>query len=305
MDASFDAQRDAGAGQGRPAHDDPAFEILAPPSQRLPLVLASPHSGNAYSPAFLAASRLDARALRKSEDCFVDEIFAFAPAVGVPMIRALFPRAYLDVNREAYELDPEMFADPLPAYVNTRSPRVAAGLGTIARVVANGEDIYKGKLRFAEALDRVNRCYTPYHTALRELVEHTRDSFGHVLLVDCHSMPSAGAPVAGRTGSQPDIVLGDCYGNACAAAVIDAAEAFLRGLGYAVSRNNPYAGGYTTRHYGRPRQGIHTLQIEIARDLYMDEAALTRLPYLDVLTRHMTELVDTLGLLPPDGLEPR
>ncbi|WP_372398169.1 N-formylglutamate amidohydrolase [Azospirillum sp. HJ39] len=324
MDASFDAQRDADAGPDAapdptpgPAANAPAFEILAPQSQRLPLVLASPHSGNIYSAAFLASSRLDARALRKSEDCFVDEIFAFAPGFGVPLIRALFPRAYLDVNREAYELDPEMFADPLPAYVNTRSPRVAAGLGTIARVVANGEDIYKGKLRFAEALDRVGRCYTPYHTALRDLVDATRDAFGHALLVDCHSMPSAGAAAngrgagqgggrsGGRGASQPDIVLGDCYGNACAAAVIDAAEDFLRGLGYAVSRNNPYAGGYTTRHYGRPRQGIHALQIEIARDLYMDETALSRLPYLDVLARHMTELVDTLGLLPPDGLGPR
>ena len=316
MDASFDAQRDAGAGAGPapdkagiPAADAPAFDILAPQSQRLPLVLASPHSGNAYSATFLASSRLDARALRKSEDCFVDEIFAFAPGFGVPLIRALFPRAYLDVNREAYELDPEMFADPLPAYVNTRSPRVAAGLGTIARVVANGEDIYRGKLRFAEALDRVSRCYTPYHNALRRLVDDTRDAFGHALLIDCHSMPSASTAASGkgggRGGNHPEIVLGDCYGNACAPAVIDAAEEFLRGLGYAVSRNNPYAGGYTTRHYGRPRQGIHALQIEIARDLYMDEAALTRLPYLDVLARHMTELVDTLGLLPPHGLEPR
>lgn len=321
MDASFDAQRDAGAGTGpapdqagipaadTTAADVPAFEILAPQSQRLPLVLASPHSGNAYSAEFLASSRLDARALRKSEDCFVDEIFAFAPGFGVPLIRALFPRAYLDVNREAYELDPEMFADPLPAYVNTRSPRVAAGLGTIARVVANGEDIYRGKLRFAEALDRVSRCYTPYHEALRRLVDGTRDAFGHALLIDCHSMPSASTTAAtgkgGGRGGPPEIVLGDCYGNACAPAVIDAAEEFLRGLGYAVSRNNPYAGGYTTRHYGRPRQGIHALQIEIARDLYMDEAALTRLPYLDVLARHMTELVDTLGLLPPHGLGPR
>ncbi|MCG5243012.1 N-formylglutamate amidohydrolase [Azospirillum doebereinerae] len=296
----MDAQHDPIAGSM------PAFEILAPTRRILPLVLASPHSGNHYPDEFLAAARLDARALRKSEDCFVDEIFGFAPSLGVPLIRALFPRAFLDANREAYELDPEMFADPLPAYVNTRSPRVAAGLGTIARVVANGEDIYKGKLRFAEAMERVDRCYTPYHTALRQLVEETRAAFGHALLIDCHSMPSPGpAPAGDRGRNRPDIVLGDCYGNACAAAVINAAEQFLRGLGYKVNRNNPYAGGYTTRHYGRPRQGIHALQIEIARNLYMDETALTRLPFLDVLARHMGELVDTLGRLPSDGLEPR
>ncbi len=292
----------------------PAYEILAPERQSHPLVLASPHSGNQYPDDFLAAARLDARALRKSEDCFVDEIFAFAPALGVPLLRALFPRAYLDANREAYELDADMFIDPLPAYVNTRSPRVAAGLGTIARVVANGEDIYKRRLRFAEAQARINACHAPYHDALRRLVDDTRAAFGHALLIDCHSMPSpiavsgttpGGERAAERGRNRPDIVLGDCYGNACAPAVIDAADAFLTGLGYRVNRNNPYAGGYTTRHYGRPRQGVHALQIEIARDLYMDETALTRLPFLDVLARHMGELVQTLGALPGDRLEPR
>ncbi|AWK87302.1 N-formylglutamate amidohydrolase [Azospirillum thermophilum] len=293
MDAHIDA----------PTEPDDTFEILAPSRQTRPLVLASPHSGTRYPAAFLASSKLDPRALRKSEDCFVDEIFAGSPALGVPLIRALFPRAFLDVNREAYELDPDMFADSLPAYVNSRSPRVAAGLGTIARVVANGEEIYRGKLRFAEARERVNRYYFPYHDALRRLVDATRTAFGHAVLVDCHSMPS---PAEGeRNRNRPDIVLGDCFGNACAPAVVDGAERFLRGLGYSVNRNSPYAGGYTTRHYGRPRQGVHTLQIEIARNLYMNEATLERLPYLDVLARHMAELVATLGELPPTALAPR
>ncbi|WP_209873352.1 N-formylglutamate amidohydrolase [Azospirillum soli] len=297
---------------------DQAFELLAPAEQTKPLVLASPHSGNHYPAEFLASARLDPRALRKSEDCFVDEIFAGAPGMGVPLIRALFPRAFLDLNREAYELDPDMFADKLPAFVNTRSPRVAAGLGTIARVVANGEDIYRGKLRFAEAVRRVNLYYTPYHTALRRLVEDTRDRFGHAVLIDCHSMPSptpapgpgsggnskTGARTGGRDNRQADIVLGDCFGNSCAPSVVEAAERFLRGLGYTVSRNSPYAGGYTTRHYGRPRQGIHALQIEISRDLYMDEASLERLPFLDVLARHMGEMVDTIAHLPPEPLAP-
>ncbi|KAA0675751.1 N-formylglutamate amidohydrolase [Roseomonas genomospecies 6] len=292
MDASIDA-----------APPEPAFELLAPDEQTKPLVLASPHSGNRYPDEFLAAARLDPRALRKSEDCFVDEIFAGAPSLGMPLIRALFPRAFLDVNREAYELDPEMFADSLPPYVNTRSPRVAAGLGTIARVVANGEDIYRGKLRFAEAVRRVERYYTPYHDALRRLVEDTRDRFGHAVLIDCHSMPSTG--LGDRDHRRSDIVLGDCFGNSCAPSVIDTAERFLRGLGYTVGRNAPYAGGYTTRHYGRPRQGIHALQIEISRDLYMDEATLSRLPFLNVLTRHMHEMVDNIAHLPPGPLAPR
>lgn len=293
MDAHVDALSDP----------EPAYELLSPTEQSRPLVLASPHSGNRYPADFLAAARLDPRALRKSEDCFVDEMFTDAAALGIPLLRALFPRAYLDVNREAYELDPDMFVDTLPPYVNTRSPRVAAGLGTIARVVANGEDIYRGKLRFAEAERRVSTFYHPYHTALKGLLERTRDRFGHAVLIDCHSMPSPG--LGERDSRRADIVLGDCFGNACAPSVMDAADRFLRGLGYSVNRNSPYAGGFTTRHYGRPRQGLHALQIEISRDLYMDETTLERLPYLATLTRHMTEMVDTIAHLPPEPLRPR
>jgi N-formylglutamate amidohydrolase len=284
------------------AGSEPPFEILAPDTQSTPLVLASPHSGDRYSAEFMAASQLAGRALRKSEDCFVDEIFAAAPELGAPLIRALFPRAFMDVNREAYELDPEMFADKLPAYVNTRSPRVAAGLGTIARIVANGEEIYRSKLRFADAVERIERYYTPYHAALHGLVERTKHQFGYALLLDCHSMPSSG--LSRNDPRRADFVLGDCFGTACAAGVINMAERVLRDLGYAVSRNTPYAGGYTTRHYGQPRQGVHALQIEISRDLYMNEATLERLPFLPVLARHMGELIGALAHLSPTILRP-
>ncbi|WP_035692144.1 N-formylglutamate amidohydrolase [Azospirillum halopraeferens] len=303
MDAHFDAT----AGQA------PAFDIRHPAEQALPMVVASPHSGRDYPPEFLAAARLDGRTLRKSEDAYVDEIFAAAPDLGAPLLRARFPRAFLDANREAYELDPEMFADALPRYVNTRSPRVAAGLGTIARVVANGEEIYRGKLRFADAAERVRRCYTPYHGALAGLVDATTRRFGHCLLLDCHSMPSAGSGGSGGaagSGSggearRVDIVLGDCFGSACAPAVTDTAERLLRARGYTVTRNAPYAGGYTTRHYGRPRNGVHALQIEINRDLYMDETTLDRLPFLPVLTQHMTDLLRTLGAIDATALRTR
>lgn len=285
------------------APDDrsPPYEILRPAEQTLPLVLASPHSGADYSSDFVAASRLDGVSLRRSEDCFVDEIFWDCPGLGAPMIRALFPRAFLDVNREAFELDPEMFADLLPAYVNTKSARVAAGLGTIARIVATGEEIYRRKLRFAEALERVDRFYHPYHGALRSLVETTRDRFGHAVLLDCHSMPSMLGPglpaMAGH--SRLDFVLGDCHGISCAPFVVEAAERHLRGLGYVVGRNAPYAGGFTTRHYGRPRFAVHALQIEINRAIYMDERTLTRKPYIATLARHMTGLAEVLGRLDP------
>ena len=280
----------------------PAYRIDAPSPQVLPLVLSSPHSGRNYPADFLRASRLDGASLRKSEDCFVDEIFKGATARGVPLISALFPRAFIDPNREAFELDPDMFADAVPAYVNTRSPRVAAGLGTIARVVATGEEIYRGKLQFEEALTRVNACYRPYHAALSDMIEGTRSRFGHCVLVDCHSMPSAGAPES--SGARVDIVLGDCYGSSCARAVIDTAERLLRSLDYVVARNSPYAGGFTTRHYGRPRAGIHALQIEISRALYMDEAQLVQKPFFATLMGHMDRLIEALGRLTAAELAP-
>ncbi|HEX5320310.1 MAG TPA: N-formylglutamate amidohydrolase [Stellaceae bacterium] len=259
----------------------------------LPLVLASPHSGNRYPPAFVAASRLDPLTLRRSEDSFVDEIFAAAPVLGVPLIAASFPRAYLDVNREPYELDPAMFADSLPSYVNARSPRVRMGLGTIARVVASGEEIYAGKLLFAEAERRIDALYQPYHTALRRLVEATQAQFGGCLLIDCHSMPSAAGAVDGRDGA--DIVLGDCHGAACGERIVEAARHFLAERGFAVALNAPYAGGFTTGHYGHPRRGRHALQIEINRALYMDERNYRRKPAFDRLALEMAGLIETLG----------
>ena len=282
-----------------------SHEILMPQAQTLPLVLASPHSGANYPADFVAASRLDPLELRRSEDSFVDEIFAAGPAEGAPLIRALFPRAFVDPNREPFELDPAMFEDGLPDYANTRSPRVVAGLGTIARVVANGADIYRDKLTFAEALARIRGYYWPYHTALRELVEQTREAFGFCILVDCHSMPSIGGSVDKDPGvNRTDMVLGDCHGRACAPAVMRTAEHCLERFGYNVIRNTPYSGGFVTRHYGRPSENVHCLQIEINRRLYMNEAKIERGPQLPRLQDHMQQVVAALGGLGLGHLEP-
>ena len=229
------------------------LDLRRPAAQLLPLVVASPHSGSDYPAEFVAASRLDPLSLRRSEDAFVDEIFADAPRLGAPMLAARFPRAYLDVNREAWELDPAMFADTLPNFVNIRSPRVRMGLGTIARVVASGEEIYSTKLFFAEAQERIEALYRPYHAALSRLVEDTASDFGFCLVVDCHSMPSSANGNAGREGA--DIVLGDCHGAACAPRIVETARRYLARRGYSVALNAPYAGGFTTGHYGRPRRG--------------------------------------------------
>ena len=270
------------------------IELRRPVAARLPLILASPHSGSDYPPEFVAASRLDPLALRRSEDSFVDELFAAAPRLGAPLLSARFPRAYLDVNREAYELDPAMFSDALPRYINAGSPRVRMGLGTIARIVANGEEIYAGKLCFAEARRRIDGLYHPYHQALRQLIEETEALFGGYLLVDCHSMPSAAGTVCGSDGA--DFVLGDCYGAACAPLILEAARNFLVERGFAVAINAPYAGGFTTDHYGDPRRGRHALQIEINRGLYMDERNYRRRPRFAKLAAEMSQLIERLSL---------
>lgn len=281
-----------------------ALEVLAPAQQTVPLVFASPHSGRDYPEEFLRQSALDPVTLRRSEDTFVDELFAQAPACGAPLLRALFPRCFVDPNREPFELDPGMFRDPLPDYANIRSPRVAAGLGTMARVVATGAEIYRQRLPFAEAEYRIACYYQPYHATLQGLIQATVERFGCCLLIDCHSMPSVGGPTDQDTGlSRVDFVLGDCFGSSCCARVTDAAEQSLRGQGYRVVRNTPYAGGFTTRHYGRPGTNVHALQIETNRRLYMDELTHTKTLDFDKVATAMTELIRALTTVPTEALK--
>jgi len=277
------------------------FTLHAPPAQTAPLVLTSPHSGRRYLPSFLQSSRLDARAIRRSEDSFVDELFAAAPGLGVPLLAAEFPRAYCDVNREAWELDPAMFEDALPAHVNAASPRVSAGLGTIARIVGTGEPIYRRKMRFSEAEGRIATCWQPYHAALAGLIDSTVQKFGACLVLDCHSMPSAPAP---RGLPMPDAILGDVHGTSCAPQITAFVERKLTQLGLRLRRNDPYAGGYITRHYGRPRDGVHVLQVEFLRALYMDEAQFEKTAafasFAETLTEFLAATADVAAyLLPP------
>ena len=286
----------------------PPFEIIAPNAQDVALVFNSPHSGRCYPPAFLAASRLDGQAIRRSEDSFVDELFMPAPDLGAPLLKANFPRAWLDVNREPYELDPKMFHGSLPSFANVRSVRVAGGLGTIARIVSDSEEIYAAPLEVEEALVRIEDVYKPYHQTLAGLIEKTRAGFGGALLIDCHSMPSSIRGGQGRL--RPDIVLGDRYGASCAGEITDAAAQILSRLGYSVSRNKPYAGGFITEHYGRPAKGVHAMQIEVNRALYMDERKLSPIPGftrlkadLALFVREVAEVFEGLWLGRPEAAE--
>jgi N-formylglutamate amidohydrolase len=255
-----------------PAEYLPPFVVSASEPQVAPFVLCSPHSGSLYPSSFVELSRLNPLSLRKSEDCFVDDLFAPVAAAGVPLIAARFPRAFLDVNREPYELDPELFHEPLPDFANTQSVRVAGGLGTIARIVADGEEIYRRKLPLASGLARIEQLYIPFHAALCNLIETTRRRFGYAILIDCHSMPSASMAPAG--GPRPDIVLGDRFGASADCKITRFLKDALCGLGYEVHMNRPYAGGYITEHYGRPAREVHAVQIEINRGLYLDELTL-------------------------------
>ena len=261
-----------------------------------PLVFASPHSGRIYPASMMSASRLDAESIRKSEDAYVDSLIDGAPAHGVGMIAARVARAYLDLNREPWELDARMFEDELPAYARARTARVAAGLGAIARIVCEGQEIYSRKLTFSEARARVEAIHRPYHEALEALIAEARAAHGVAILIDWHSMPAAAAPpLAGAAGC--DMVLGDRFGGACSPAVSRLVERELKALGYAVARNTPYAGGYTTEHYGRPAEKVHAVQIEVNRGLYLDETTLAPTDGYPLLKANLERLFPRLAAI--------
>lgn len=251
----------------------PSFTVLMPRLQTVPFVFSSPHSGRIYPEQFLQSTRLDPVTLRRSEDCFVDLLFQHVARAGAPLLSARFPRAYLDLNREPYELDPDLVDDPLPAHANAQSIRVAGGLGTVARIVADGEPIYDRMLGLEEVLTRIDQLYFPFHRALSGLMEETTASSGYAVLIDCHSMPSA-AMAPGSAG-RPDVVIGDRFGTSADVRLSEILrDAFAR-RGLKTMMNRPYAGGYITEHYGRPSQGWHAIQIELNRGLYLDEVNMT------------------------------
>jgi N-formylglutamate deformylase len=281
---------------------DPPFDVLEPEQWRGPVLFNSPHSGNVYPRAFLVASRLDLATLRRSEDSFVDELIVGMVTRGYPVMRAHFPRCYVDVNREPYELDPRMFEGRLPSFANTRSMRVAGGLGTVARVVGDAQEIYDQRISVDEALQRIESLYKPYHRTLRRLFSRVHRDFGAAMLIDCHSMPSANGSRDDRP--RADIVLGDRYGTSCVGVVAETVEATLRALGYSVSRNKPYAGGFITEHYGNPAAGLHAIQLEINRALYMDERRFDRIPSFRRLAADLETLADQLADIPLEELRP-
>ncbi len=246
-----------------------AYTLTRPDRRTTSVVFASPHSGRAYSASFLRRSVLNEQAIRSSEDAYVDKLFDVAPQFGASLITAGAPRAYVDLNRSAEELDPALIEGVRKGGHN---PRVSSGLGVVPRVVANGQAIYRGKLTLAEAKQRLERYWMPYHAALKAEMAQAHEMFGEAILIDCHSMPHEAMDSVVRTGlKRPQVVLGDRFGAAASERMVDQIEAAFVHAGFAVTRNTPFAGAFITQHYGRPAENMHAIQIEIDRALYMDE----------------------------------
>lgn len=241
--------------------------ILDMPARRTScVVFASPHSGRTYPASLLQRSVLSRNAIRSSEDAYVDQLFDSVSTFGAPLLAAAMPRAYLDLNRSADELDPALIAG---ARRYGHNPRVASGLGVIPRVVANGRAIYNGKLTMDEARLRIDTYWRPYHQRLKSLLAESHEAFGQAILIDCHSMPHEAVSMA--RSARPEIVLGDRFGASASGVIVDQVEAAFAAAGLNVVRNTPFAGAYVTQTYGRPARHQHAIQIEIDRSLYMDE----------------------------------
>jgi len=248
-----------------------AYHLTMPDVRTTSVVFASPHSGRDYPWSLTRRSALNQQTLRSSEDAFVDRLFSAAPLHGAPLLAATMPRAWIDVNRSAEELDPALIEG---VKKSAHNPRVASGLGVVPRVVANGRAIYRGKLTFREAEARIRDVWLPWHRALAQLMDDSHALFGEAILIDCHSMPhEAIESLTHPRGQRPDIVLGDRFGAAARGEVVDRVEAAFAAAGLRVARNAPFAGAFVTQHYGRPAEGRHVVQIEIDRALYMNEQA--------------------------------
>lgn len=286
----MDASSPSLVASATPRREDAPFVIVEPLQRTTPLVFSSPHSGRRYPPELLAAARTGLLNLRRSEDAYVDELIAGAASHGAALVLATVARAFVDLNRDPAELDPDMFADRPPSSPSCASPRVQAGLGAIPRVTGDGQQIYRGKLPLAEAEIRLNAVHRPYHAALAAQLAVARDMFGCAILIDCHSMPACA-----RGPQAPDIVLGDRFGASCHPSLTALAEATLRRRGYRVARNTPFAGGHTTQKYGRPAERLHALQIEVNRAIYMNETTMERAAGFERVKGDFSQLAEILA----------
>ncbi|MEP5760785.1 MAG: N-formylglutamate amidohydrolase [Litoreibacter sp.] len=270
-----------------------SFTLALPTRQTTSVVFASPHSGRYYPPDFLTSSVLDERTIRSSEDAFMDMLVKPASDFGAPFIHAKYPRAYLDLNRSSDELDPAVIAGVRGTVHN---PRILSGLGVIPRVVANGREIYRGKIKLREAYDRIETVWRPYHNSLENLLNSTRAQFGEAVLIDFHSMPHEASDTISRPSfTRPEVVLGDRFGAAAAPEIVERIENVFLAAGLKVSRNAPFAGAYIVQNYGRPSKRQHAVQVEIDRALYMNEQFVRPNTNFNAFQKLMVQIVAELA----------
>jgi len=271
-----------------------ACEIRGAGAARLPLVLDSPHSGQRFPQDFDAV--VSEQELREAEDCYVDELWGAAPALGAPLLAAHFPRTYIDPNRHAGDVDPELIEGHWPGEL-VPSGKAKIGKSLIWRTLEDGRPIYGRRLRPEEVRRRIERYHAPYHAALRGLLNAAHARFGAVWHINCHSMRA----VAGRQSDdgegrpRADIVLGDRDGTTCEPAFTEFVRETLAAMGYGVKVNDPYKGVELVRAYSDPRARRHSLQIELNKRLYMDEATLEKSAGFDGLRRNLESLLKALA----------
>ena len=277
---------------------DSVYDLIRPDCWQGGVIFASPHSGCTYPDWFLAESRLDARQLRSSEDAFVDRLIRHAPDHGAALLTARVPRCVVDLNRGPEELDPLVVEGGAPMAMN---PRIMAGLGVIPRVVSQGRSIHDRPMPRAEAESRLARFWHPYHRALSDLIDEAVARFGGAVLIDMHSMPRDA--LAHLPRPRPDMVLGDRNGVSAAprisAAVTEAASA----EGFRIRRNSPFSGAYITATYGRPRDNVHVVQLELDRSLYMDEGRIEPRAAFALFQARFARVVERLARPRPDGTD--
>lgn len=242
------------------------FERFGPAIPASPVILAVPHAGRDYPPALIASAAASRERLESLEDRFADALIADAVAAGATAFVARRARAWIDLNRDEREIDLAMIDNSCPAPHAIGSARVRGGLGLIPRRIANGGEILNRRLTAAEIEARILHDHRPWHAALAAALAAARKRFGIALLLDCHTMP----PIAQRgEAGPPRVVIGDRYGRSAADRLVGCAEAAAERAGLPHGRNSPYAGGYTLDRHGRPAAGIHAIQIEIDRSLYL------------------------------------
>ncbi len=277
-----------------------AYDLEMPAKRTSCVVFSSPHSGRDYPLEMLQRSVLNRHVIRSSEDAYVDRLFDTAPGLGIPLLKAKMPRAYLDLNRSPDELDPALI-DGIRR--RGHNPRVSSGLGVIPRVVANGRAIYRGKLTIDEARQRIDTYWHPYHTRLKSLLAESYTMFGQAILIDCHSMPHEAVAAAGTTRSgRPEIVLGDRFGASASGEIVDQIESAFAAAGLSVARNAPFAGAYVTQTYGRPGRRQHAIQIEIDRSLYMDEQKILPGTNFELFRQTLRKVIADIARIGPEAV---